>query len=240
MAVWWFTVHTRICFLRITQFQSRSKTNVSLFDSSRCCPQPCRIDYVQILWHGVFNSSLLRFTLFWRNKLHECIYCISRRAQYASNRPCYWTLCQIHPYLETKIMSIHSRLEVLCWQFPCRSFDRALSSSPCCGCQIYSVWVLLPNYFYFVPCTIHFFFMELSQSATKRIFSDGAAEAHIIGFILNSNELHFQILKWSVRFSEGKKKKSILGCSFAEATNRSVKRGEKGVYFRSVFSIKCW
>lgn len=105
----------------------------------------------------------------------------------ASNRPCYWTIRQIHPYLQTHIMTIHSRLEVLCWQFPCRSFDRALSFSPCCGCQIYSVWVLLPNYFYFVPYTIHFFFMELSQSATKRIFSEGAAEAHIIGFIPNSN-----------------------------------------------------
>lgn len=192
MAVWWFTVHTGICFLRITHFQSRSKTNVSSFDPSRCCPQSCCIDNVQILWHGVFNCSLLLFLFFGGITCMDAYITQSTVLAEpphvaASNRPCYWTIRQIHPYLQTHIMTIHSRLEVLCWQFPCRSFDRAPSFSPCCGCQIYSVWVLLPNYFYFVPYTIHFFLMELSQSATKRIFSEGAAEAHIIGFIPNSN-----------------------------------------------------
>lgn len=136
------------------------------------------------LYYFVFEELLA-----WMQRSHRAQYgtCAEPPHVGAANRPCYWTIRRIHPYLETDIMSIHSRLEVLHWQFPCRSFCRASSSSPCCGCQIYSVWVLLPNYFYFVPYTIHFFFMELSQSATKRIFSDGAAEAHIIGFIQNSN-----------------------------------------------------
>lgn len=106
---------------------SRSKTNVSSFDSSRCCLQPCCIDYVQILWHGVFKSSLLKLLCLGGITCVDAGFAQStiRVHVAASNRPRYWTFCQIHPFLETDIMSIHSRLEVLCWQFPCRSFDRA-------------------------------------------------------------------------------------------------------------------
>lgn len=76
--------------------------------------------------------------------------------------------------------------------FPAGIFDSALSSCPGTVNFLHgmrNVSVPLPNYFYLSdnPLFFFFFFKDLSQSATKWIFSDGAAEADIIRFILNSD-----------------------------------------------------
>lgn len=191
---WSDLLSSSIGFLRITQVQARSNANVSSFqlstrnfaslmmrksfDNLYLIPASC-YDFCQILCTPAF--SFLSFThlddnnhVITEKNTHRCSRPRARRAcTAASNRQ--GLNITSNSSLSRDAYNENTKREGVLWrQVPCRSCDSALSSSPCTVNFLHAVAVRYMVFggrcqttFIFVSQKICFFFMDLSQSATK-------------------------------------------------------------------------